>query len=300
MTRFGRHESEDAADDCQDAAGRADRENERDDSEDDIDDPARAVLAAVDEEAPDEDCNPEKGGDSRIQQAVQVDGPSPDVERVDEDEQPRDEPNEHREEGEDTLLRHGAREGVRPLQPFSRPPTAQIPAGSPGNSLAPHHIRSARNTSLNPVSRTNSSRAPLGDGPLSATAEAPAESMRARHRSSETLPEPGSTTHGPISHAPPLGFPTMNPRSRPRCSATKNVPGNSSASRAMSSCRFAPKYRASIRARPLRSSARIGRIPRTASPAFAEPFHREYEVIRWNGSAKAGDADPGGLQMSQG
>src|SRR5438128_4010806 len=281
MTGFRRDESDHAADDGQDAAGRADRQDERDDPEKDVDDSAGAVFAAVDEEAPHQDRDSEEAGDAGVQYLAHAEVRTPDVERVDENEQPGDEPDEHREEGQDTLLGHGAREGVSRLQPFSRPPTAQMAVGSPGNSLAPHHIRSARNTSLNRASRTNSSSAPFREGPLSATCEAPAEWMRARPRSSATRPNPGSTTHGPISHESPLGLPTMNPRSRPRGSATKNVPGNSSASRASNTCRFAPKYFASICARSVRSLARIGRIPRTRSPGVAGPCHRMTSYSLW-------------------
>src|SRR5256712_6213005 len=61
MAGFGSHEPDDAADDREDRARGAQREEDCHDSQDDVDDPARTVLAAVDEQASHKDRDPKEG-----------------------------------------------------------------------------------------------------------------------------------------------------------------------------------------------------------------------------------------------
>src|SRR5207244_12142366 len=229
-TSFRCDESDDACDDGQDTAGKVQVQDEGDNPEEDAKDSPGTVLAAVNEQACEEDRHAEDHADELTEhrpETRELDR----IHGVDQDQQPGDEADEEGHEGEEALRRHGRMEDRGRLQPFSRPPRAQTPRGSPANSSAPHRIRNARKTSSNPRSRTNSRRASFVEGPLNATSVVPAAATRPRYKSPATGPLSGATTHGPISHVSAPGFPARKPRIEPRDSATKNVDGTSSARR---------------------------------------------------------------------
>src|SRR5438046_6742714 len=141
-----------------------------------------AVLASVDEQYRKQYLHTEDHADELTEHRPdtrELDS----VHAVDQDQQPGDEADEEGHEGEEALLRHGRMEDRGRLQPFSRPPRAQSPRGSPANSSAPHRIRNARKTSSNPRLRTNSRRASFVEGPLNATSAVPAAATRPRYRS---------------------------------------------------------------------------------------------------------------------
>src|SRR5207247_9378562 len=150
-------------------------------------------------------------GDERQRERLEVGASTESTYTVVEDRQASHEADEQSDQGEHAFLSHRSCELGKGLQPFSRPPSPPIPAGSPANSSVPQTIRRARKTSEKRSSRTNSRSASFADGPLKATSETPAARTTVWKRSGDTVSRPGATTQGPISHASPLGFPTMTP-----------------------------------------------------------------------------------------
>src|SRR3990170_1754338 len=245
VERPGRHEAEDTAEDDQEARGRARYDQDRD-SGDDVDDAARPVLAAIDEQGA-ADCDEREHG-------VDRDASEPDDEvlvlprqaEVDQHEERPDEAEEEGEHRQQASLRHRGRRIPHPLSsfwagyPFSNPASAKIPFGSPPKADEPRTMRPVRNPSRIPARRAASTAFSFTDGAVKPHGALAAENI-AWSRSSACDARSGGHTTGPTSQEPSPTFPNANAATSPMSSRTREVSGNSPMRRRRSRARSAPK-----------------------------------------------------------
>lgn len=133
--RFVRQEADHAAEEREGGPEQVRPDYDRKNPHDGVQHPARAIPSAVDEQAPEQGRDPEDDRDGAVEDAPGGDGAEASVEGAEtasQDEGAPEEPQQEADDREVSLL--GRERSERPflLHPFSNPPEAHTPAGSPG------------------------------------------------------------------------------------------------------------------------------------------------------------------------